>query len=190
MIRLKDVLRLADYLNENSTSTYDYGCAMLHFTFPEMEQIQELIKPMDVYRRAGDKSYGLEDEPHTTLLYGLHDDEITLDEVEAIFDKYTFYTVKVHNPSLFETDEYDVLKFEVEGDNLHEINSDFKEYPFTSNYPDYNPHLTIGYIRRGRGQKYVDLLNEKGMNEYWLAPQYGVYSQPDGTKNKIEIVVD
>jgi len=184
------MIRLRDLLKENSTSVYEYGCAMLEFSFPELSEVQSVIDKRDVYTETGDKTYGLEDKPHTTLLYGLHDDEITLDEVEAIYDKYTFYTVKAHNPSLFQNEKYDVLKFEVEGDNLHEINSDFKEYPFTSDYPDYNPHLTIGYIKAGRGQKYVDLINKRGMNEYWLAPQYGVYSQPDGTRNKINIVVD
>lgn len=189
MIRLKEVLGLIDYLNENSKSTYEYGCAMLYFSFPEMAKIQELIDKNDVYTRAGDKTYGLEDEPHTTLLYGLHK-EVSVDEVEDVFDDYTFYTCKVHKPSLFQNDSYDVLKFEVEGDPLQNINKDFRKFPHTNDYPDYNPHLTIGYLRAGRGQKYVDILNEKGYNEYWLAPQYGIYSQPDGTKNKITIMVD
>lgn len=30
-------------LKENSSSTYEYGCAMIYFTFPELEQIQSLI---------------------------------------------------------------------------------------------------------------------------------------------------
>lgn len=185
------MIRLKDLLKENSTSSYERGCAMLYFSFPELtNEVQELINEEDVYTEEGDKTYGLEDEPHTTLLYGFHDDEVSVDEIEKVYDKYTFYTCKVHNPSLFETDNYDVLKFEVEGDPLHKINKDFRKFPHTNDYPDYNPHLTVGYLKSGEGQKYVDILNEKGYNEYWLAPQYGIYSQPDGTKNKITIVVD
>lgn len=180
---------LNQILNENSTSTYSYGCVMLYFDFPEMESIHSLINENDVYYELGDNTYGLEDEPHCTLLYGLHD-IVTIKDVESILDSYTYYTCKVHNPSLFQNENYDVLKFEVKGDNLFETNEDLKKLPHTSSYPNYNPHLTVGYIKSGRGIKYVKKLNETEYNEFWLHPSYAIYSQSDGTKTKINIKVD
>jgi hypothetical protein len=40
------------------------------------------------------------------------------------------------------------------------------------------------------GKKYVDMLNKAKANEFWLAPQYAVYSEADGTKTKINIRID
>ena len=49
-------------------------------------------------------------------------------------------------------------QFDVKGDNLHDANEELKKYPFTSDYPDYHPHLTIGYLKPNKGKKYVDIL--------------------------------
>jgi 2'-5' RNA ligase len=186
-MKLKNLI--PNVITENSTSTYSYGCVMLYFSFPEMEQIHAMIKPHHIYTETGDKTFGLEDEPHTTLLYGLHD-EVSDEVVQKVLDKYTYHTCKVHNPSLFKSEKYDVLKFEVEGDNLHETNADLKQFPFTSSWPNYNPHLTIAYLQPGMGDLYVKLMNDLDLNEFSLAPQYAVYSHPDGSKTKMSINVD
>jgi len=180
------MIKLVDLLKENSDSKYKYGCVMLYFDFPEINKIHDAINPNDIYEEDGDKTFGLEDEPHTTLLYGLHP-EVSLDEVKKILNSYTYYPCTIKNASLFKNEKYDVLKFDVEGKNLHETNNDLKRYPFTSDYPDYHPHLTIGYIKPGFGKKYTKMLKEI---EFKLIPQYVVYSHPDGTKDKIKIKVE
>jgi len=181
-------MKLVELLKEISTQSYDYGCAMVYFKFPELEDIHKLINKEDTYTEDEDKSFGLEDEPHCTLLYGLHK-EVSKQDVESVLDNYTFHTCKLTNPSLFENEKYDVLKFEVRGDNLNEINSDLKEFPHTTSYPDYNPHLTIGYLKPGTGQKYADKIKEI-YDDIWLAPQFCVYSTPSGEKHKISIKID
>jgi hypothetical protein len=183
------MIKLKDLINENSKSTYSFGCVMLYFTFPEIKKIHSLISPSDIYTEEGDNTFGLEDEPHTTLLYGLHEGVGNRD-VEEVLNRYTYYTCKIHNPSLFNNESYDVLKFEVTGDNLHQTNADLKQLPHTTSYPNYNPHLTIGYIKKGEGQKYVNMLNKAGLNEFELTPQYGVYSKPGGSKSYIQLHID
>ena len=183
------MIKLINLLKENSTSTYDYGCVMLYFNFIEINKIHDAIKPSDIYTENGDSSYGLEDEPHTTLLYGLHK-EVSLTDVISVLDNYTYYTCKIYNPSLFENEKYDVLKFDVKGDNLKETNAELKQLPFTSDYPKYHPHLTVAYVKSGMGKKYVDMLNNKKSNEFRLAPQYAVFSEADGTRTKINIKID
>ena len=177
-------------LNEDKNHKFEYGCVMLYFTFPEMKYLHNMIDPKDIYTEENDSSFGLEDESHTTLLFGLHD-TVSLDDVKDVIKKITFGDLIAHQPSLFENKKYDVLKFDVKysnkGDNLlHRCNKLLKNHPFTTDFPDYHPHMTIGYIKPGKGYKYVRKI---GQIDYKLTPQYAVYSQPDGTKTKIEINV-
>jgi 2'-5' RNA ligase len=146
------MIKLVDLLQEATGRKFEYGCVMLYFTFHEINKIHDAIDPNHIYTEEEDRSYGLEDEPHTTLLFGLHP-EVTTEDVKKVLDNYTYSTCKVHNASLFENPKYDVLKFDVKGDNLHETNKDLKQYPFTSDFPNYHPHLTIGYLKPGTGKK-------------------------------------
>lgn len=180
------MIKLLNLIKENSSSTYDYGCVMIYFKFPEIKIIHNKIDIKDIYIEEGDQTYGLEDEPHTTLLFGLHE-EVTDEDVKNIINKYTFGECIINTPSLFNNEKYDVLKFDVDGKNLHSINKDLKQFPFTSTYSDYHPHLTIGYLKVGKGQKYIDILNESKLNKFSLIPQYVVYSKPDGSKSKLKI---
>jgi len=179
-------MKLMDIINE-SERKFEYGCVMLYFKFPEMFKIQDSIDPEDLYEEEDDDSFGFETEPHTTLLFGLHK-EVTTEQVKNVLDDFTYYTVKAHNPSLFKNEKYDVLKFDIKGDSLHETNKVLKEFPHTSDFPNYHPHMTICYLKPGLGKKYVDKL--KKFDDFWLAPQHSIYSKSDGKKDKISIKVD
>lgn len=178
------MIKLADLLKEEK-QTYDYGCAMLYFNFPEMEKIHTLIDPVDIYTEEGDRSYGLEDEPHTTLLYGLHEG-VSDQDIKNVLGKFEFGPCIIQNASTFNNEKYDVLKFDVKGDNLHEANEELKKYPYTSNFPDYHPHMTIAYLKPGTAKKYVDEL--KGQ-EFELTPTHAIYSKPDRDQIKLAIKV-
>lgn len=171
---------------EESGGTYDYSCAMLYFDFPEIKKIHSTIDKNDIYIDELDESYGLEPKTHCTLLYGLHS-EVTVDEVKSVIEKTSFSPCKFHNPSVFKSEKYDVLKFDVDGDNLEETNSKLKEFPYTSDYPDYHAHSTIAYLKPGMGEKYVKMMNENGMNEYIVTPSKVVYSEADDTKTDLSI---
>ena len=176
-------MKLMDVVKEGATPKYEYGCVMLYFNFPEMEQMHRMINKDDVYTSDEDGSFGLESEPHTTLLFGLHP-EVTDQDITNVLSKHYFSMCSINNASLFETPEYDVLKFDVSGDGLHECNSALTQYPHTTNFPDYHPHLTIGYLKSGTGKKHTELFSNMGYN---LTPQYAVYSKPDGSKSKFKI---
>jgi len=181
-------IKLKDLLKENSKSKYDYGCVMLYFDFPDKDKIHSLINPQHIYEEVGDRTYGLEDEPHVTLLYGLHEG-VTVNQVTKALSEIKFGPLIAHNASLFENENYDVLKFDMRypvrsGNFLNKANQSLKQFPFTSNFPNYHPHMTVGYIQPGSGNEYVNKLS--GL-EYNIDPNYGVYSQPDGTKIKFNI---
>ncbi len=183
---MKQYVKLFEqFVNENSKSTYDYGCAMVYFDFPTINELHSQIDEEDLYTEEGDKTYGLEDEPHATLLYGIHSDEIQDNEIIDKLKETDIGKIILHNASLFENDKYDVLKLDAFNGKLHELNDKLKEFPFTSDYPDYHPHTTIAYIKKGKGKKYVDKF--KG-NHFEVFPSKYVYSKPDGSKleEKIE----
>lgn len=161
---------------------HEFGCVMLYFNFPQIFKLQDAINPSDI-----SEEEGLENEPHITLLYGLHEG-VTNEEIKNILDKFTYSKCKVFNPSLFKNEKYDVLKYDVEGKNLHETNKELKQFPFTDNFPKYHPHMTIGYLKPGKGQKYVEAFSKT--NDFELMPTHAIFSQPDGTKNKIKIKIE
>ena len=182
---MKYIKLFEQFISEKSGDSYSSGCVMLYFDFPTMNKIHEKIDNGDLYEEEGDRTFGLEDEPHCTLLYGL-EGEVTIEQVKEVLDKQTFGTCKVHNASLFEN-QYDVLKFDVKGDSLHECNEALCELPYHSDYPDYHPHMTIAYLKKGEGKKYCEMMNG---DEYELVPTHAVFSQPDGTKTNIKIKID
>lgn len=169
-------------------ATYDYGCVMLYTTFPNMESLHKQIEDEDVYINPDDSTFGLETEPHITLLYGLHDG-VSLEDVAEVIKKHQFGDLIAHNVSMFDNPKYDVLKFDIRypvkgGAFLHKCNEDLKQFPFTTQFPEYHPHMTIAYIKKGEGQKYVDLFKDQEWN---LSPSEVVYSMANGEKHSIEI---
>jgi 2'-5' RNA ligase len=173
---------MSDLVNEKKT-TYDYGCAMIYFEFPEMESLHKQIDKEDVFVDPNDSTFGLETEPHCTLLYGLHAD-VAVNTIKKIVDGFDFGECTIEGASLFENEKFDVLKFDVTGSGLHDCNAALVKLPHTTDYPNYHPHMTIAYLKNGMGKKYVDLL---GTEKRTLKPSYIVYSQPDGTKSKIDL---
>lgn len=173
-------------LNESSKSTYDYGCAMVYYDMPQMQKIHEAIDPDDVYTEDEDNSYGLEDEPHTTILFGFHND-VDADDVLHVCNKFDYSELKLHNPSCFNNPKYDVLKFDVDSDVLHKVNNKVTSHfanRYTTNFPDYHPHCTIAYIKKGKGQHYADLFKNESFS---VTPKKLVYSMPSGDKREVEL---
>lgn len=185
---MKKIPLFEEFITEKSGDSYSAGCVMLYFDFPQMESLHKLINDDDIYTEEGDRTYGLEDEPHCTLLYGL-DPSVTLDQVKEKISQFEFGDLIAYNASLFENDKFDVLKFDMRypirgGAFLHQCNKALCELPYKSDFPDYHPHMTVAYIKPGMGKKYSYLLKDK---EYDLKPTSIVYSEADGTKTKIKI---
>jgi hypothetical protein len=163
--------------------TYDYGCSMIYFNFPKMNEIHSMIDEEDIYSEDSDRSYGLETEPHATLLYGLHSSDLEDDDVIGASMKHGIpKELKLHNASCFNNDKYDVLKFDVDSDHLHKINGELTKLPHTTDYPDYHPHCTIAYLKPGKGEKYAKMFNDR---LYEVFPKKVVYSKTDGSKKEI-----
>jgi 2'-5' RNA ligase len=165
-------------LNEAEKKPYNYGCMMLYYDVPEWSDYLDMIDEEDLYQEDNGQ-FGLEDEPHITVLYGLHSDEIDDEELFNHLQKFNPPKVSMSNISLFNNDNFDVVKFDVEGSELFVMNKTLTDnFPYSTDYPDYHPHSTIAYVKPGMGEKYVQQLSEP----FVLQPNKLVYSKPDGSK--------
>lgn len=179
---------LKNWLLEKKGDKHDSNCTMLYFDFPELKEIQSKIDKDDIYEEEGDRSFGLEDEPHITLLYGT-DSRVPAEKIQEILNDYTLGEGYLTNPSLFKKDEYEVLKFDIGGDGmdmLDHINEDLRNLPF-ENDQKYNPHSTIAYLKPGTGDKYVKKFEGLKFN---FTPTKAVYSEANGKKTDIKINID
>ena len=105
---------------------------------------------------------------------------IVIDELLKISNN-TKNNIKVKSTKIthFSGEEYDVVKFDIESDLLHKINKELVKFPHTSDFPDYIPHMTISYVKKGTGKKY----NRKLKNPITLKGTKIVYSHPNGKED-------
>lgn len=175
-------------INEKNEETkYEYGCLMLQLNIPNLvESAENIIKSDDIYNDENN-SYGLEIDPHVTILYGLHKD-IDDNKIIKLCKLLKAPKLKLKTISLFEN-EYDVLKFDVESDDLILYNELVKNtFEYTSNYPDYHAHVTIAYLNKGKGKDYLD---NKELNNF-LTENIEItnfyYSKANGEKYYIDVI--
>lgn len=106
--------------------------------------------------------------PHVTLLYGLlrtgpemkkHVDAVLKDwELEAItINEVTYFESKLAD------EPYYCLIAKVDPKDLKEANDLLRMLPHVNTYPDYEPHITLAYIKKDETLRdtYVDLLNTR-----------------------------
>lgn len=187
-MNIKKMLRKALLTEaEKKDHKHEYGCLMVFLDVDKKswKELQDMIDDEDLYTEEGDSSYGREDEPHVTILYGLHAD-IKDKDIEEDINEIKEPKIAFKSISSFDNPKYDVLKFDVESKDLHQLNKVFKEYPFTSNFPDYHPHATTCYLKPGKAKKYIKLINDyiKENGELEITPNKIVYSKADSTKKE------
>ena len=186
-MNIKETLRKALLTEaEKKDHKHEYGCLMVYLNVNEesWKELQDMIDEDDLYTEEGDSSYGREVEPHVTILYGLHDD-IEDEDIEEDIKEIKEPKIAFKSISSFDNPKYDVLKFDVDSKDLTKLNKKFKEYPFTSNFPDYHPHATTCYLKPGKAEKYIKKLNEfLKDNELEINPSKIVYSKANGSKKE------
>lgn len=162
---------------------YSSGCLMGYFDIdPDYYTGFVNIDLEDIYNNE-ENEYGIEIEPHVTVLYGLHDNEINEDDIVKLFTLIKPFKVEFNNISLFENEKFDVLKFDINDEYLKIVNSIVEsKFPNTQSFPEYHPHCTIAYLKPGTGKKYVTELNEKV--EMYITNW--VYSQSNSRKISID----
>ncbi len=107
------MIKLKKLLKEVESGPYEYGCVMLYLDF-DNTPLTSAISDKDIYNDDTNR-YGKEEEPHVTLLYGLHSN-VTPQIIQQILDRIHFSDITLTNISLFPNSDYDVLKFDAAGE--------------------------------------------------------------------------
>ena len=137
---------LLDFKYWIEQTEHKYACVLATINMPEIVKwTKEHVDQDDFYTEEAD--HGLETEPHVTILYGLHRDDIR--EIKSIIDFIRPFQITLGEINKFENNQnFDVLKIQIHSEKLHAINKKFKSLPYTSKY-DYNPHCTLAYLKKG-----------------------------------------
>ncbi len=101
---------------------------------------------------------GREDKPHVTARYGLEID--SPDPLRSLLAGVGTVSVRLGKTSIFpasESGEADVVKIDVESDSLHTLYKLLGALPHHDTHPTYQPHVTIAYVKPGKGEKYAGL---------------------------------
>lgn len=177
-------MKIKKYIQFIKESTsYDYGCVMVEVPVTNWNEITSIINKDDLYEVEGE-NYGIQDNPHLTLLYGLKPN-ITKEQVEQVLEKSVDgekIEIEIENIGLFENDNFDVVKFNVKKtEQLQKLFDSLSELPNENTFPDYNPHMTIAYVKKGLGKKYTKTYSHK------VSSNDICYSMANGEKIYFEI---
>lgn len=183
---IKNKLRKA-LLKEGDNKRNKYGCVMVYLGVEkdDWKELQDLIEDEDLYLPDGEEGfYGRENNPHVTILFGLHND-IPDKDIEVEIDKIKNPKLKLGKVSTFTNDKFEVLKFDIVSEDLHKLNKKFAEFPHTTDFPDYHPHCTIAYVNKGSGDKYIKKLND--LDKIEVVTDKIVYSRANGKKTDYKL---
>lgn len=176
---MKNFTTITESKKEKESFKYEYGCVMMYFDIPNWKEVLNIIDKNDVYDEDG---FGYEKDSHITLLFGLHQD-VDSNDIKNMLDCIPKPIIELNNINIFSGTVYDVVKFDIINQLLNDINIGLKSLPNTQSYPDYHPHMTICYVKAGRGVKYIQKLDKSIV----IKPYKIIYSKPDKNGNKTEI---
>jgi 2'-5' RNA ligase len=107
-----------------------------------------------------------------TIKFGLTDN-YSKDTIGKLFSKVEPFKITLVVIDIFSNPKFDVVKFNVESDVLRKLYSLFSKLPNEDEYPTYNPHMTLAYVKPGEGKRF-----KKQINPIQLSIDRMKYSNP------------
>lgn len=144
LIVTQDALGLKGVHNQKKLSSTQINLPELN---DELTALHKQIDPADMIK--------LEEEAHVTVRYGLHTTDV--EDVVSTVRGFGDIKLRIGNLSLFSNEKQDVLKFDVHSNDLIRMNRLLGELPNTQTQENYQPHLTVAYLKPGTGARYLDL---------------------------------
>jgi hypothetical protein len=139
-------------LTENRDATAKKGCLMAMISKEDTDKIlkfnKQLINDSDLYIENGE--YGRETECHVTIRYGFINDLNELQVRQLLKGQKPFMVELIGLDKFVSSPQYDVAMFKVSSPVLKKLNEMSGIYLNENDYPDYNPHLTLAYVQKGK----------------------------------------
>ncbi len=131
-----------------------------------------------------DLAFGREDDPHITVLYRMTDNDPK--PIERLLIEQKPFEVTLGKTSVFiANDQFDVLKIDVDGEGLFKLNRLLaSELMPPKQFPQYIPHITIGFFHKGKAKCFCNLGEFEG--ERFMAKDLFFVSR-SGEKTKIKM---
>jgi len=142
------------------------NCVLIKLDIKNWDDITSIIDKDDIYYDVnGD--FGIQKHPHVSLLYPVmeYNKDKVFDVLDNVLDKQI--DIEIDSINYFKAPYYDILKFNIKPNeylnNIHKelkdnIKNDYK-------FGEFIPHITIAYLKPGKGDKYVKKLDFKMENQ-------------------------
>lgn len=181
-MNLSETQRLVFFLSEGSK-----GCLMAYLSMADAIPIREwATENICPHSLVGD---GLETTPHVTVIFGFLPSVDVEEVAEACRGCFQHVDFQLGRVSRFESPEHDVLKVDVEGEDLVNLNKLMRERfseQVEVTHPDYHPHLTLAYVEKGSNPELDGNAHFEGAT---FRVTELVFSTPD-SKEKFKINLD
>lgn len=172
ILETKDTTELLDKVKEcvrgsRSQNARDaqkeYAFLMLTYNMPDfIKELQAKIPQEELYvgGEGEQDRYGLEKDSHISVLPCLSNNTKLTELIPELPELSTLGTNLV-NISVFECDDYDVLKADVVFDSpIKALNEELVKRFKTHSQYEFHPHMTIAYMQKGKAAQYAQELNE------------------------------
>lgn len=154
----------------------------------------ELPEAVEVALAAMRQSIKESDQPesperaHVTILYGLHGADPK--PIETLLANEGPVRLRLGRTNFFPASESsegrDVVYVEVYGQDLRHLHRKLRRHlPHTVNWPRYVPHLTVAYVKKGSGHRYV---GRTDLDYKVVLLREAVFSTPGGKRTRISLV--
>lgn len=169
-------LNFKNWIISETAGKHSYSCVMANFPNPNsfINWSKKTIKKENLCEE------GIELEPHITCLYGLHTNDPV--EISLVIKKVKQFSIKLGRISKFSNEKFDVLKIEVNGKELHNLNKLLCKLDYTSDFDKYIPHCTLAYVKKGSCD---DLIGDKYFEGKAIKIKELVFSSANGEKTII-----
>lgn len=120
----------------------------------------DYINETDVYSSILHPHVGREDKTHCTVLHSITD--TAPEQAQKVLAGEPSFTVELGEISIFENEVFDVVKINVIGDALHRLyRVATNSFSHNKAYFEFNPHLTIAFMKKHKGKKLLEKINKK-----------------------------
>ena len=167
---------------------HDYSSTQVNFSPSATEEFfsrrKSLINKSDLYKPGN--GMGFEDDPHVTILTGIHAKHPSIELMEII-ETYPKLVVTLGNISIFKGSENynscDVVKVDVRSTDLYVLNYAFAEVcENTQEFSEYIPHCTVAFVKPDTCDHLEGSNRFSGIS--FLA-DYVIFSAQDGKQRRI-----